>query len=177
MSQHVFALTDHAKVSDLMSKGGGPAVIDFWAGWCGPCRAMKPIYEAVAAQYEDTEVGFYSLDTEAHKDIVRSFRVRSLPTMVFIDDGKIVDVVIGRIDGKRLGRRQSTRERAASGASEDEVQPEESGTVDFADPRRRVAFYVRVCGQFAEACRRGDIHEVTRLTERIEVMAECEDLF
>ena len=105
MSQHVFALTDPAKVSDLMSKGGGPAVIDFWAGWCGPCRAMKPIYEAVAAQYEDTEVGFYSLDTEAHKDIARSFRVRSLPTMVFIDDGKIVDVVIGRIDGKRLGKK------------------------------------------------------------------------
>ena len=105
MHQHVFALTDPAKVSDLMSKGGGPAVIDFWAGWCGPCRAMKPIYEGVAAQYEDTEVGFYSLDTEAHKDIARSFRVRSLPTMVFIDDGEIVDVVIGRIDGKRLGKK------------------------------------------------------------------------
>ncbi len=105
MSQHVFALTDPAKVSDLMSKGGGPAVIDFWAGWCGPCRAMKPIYEGVAAQYEDTEVGFYSLDTEAYKDIARSFRVRSLPTMVFINDGEIVDVVIGRIDGKRLGKK------------------------------------------------------------------------
>ncbi|MCO4769597.1 MAG: thioredoxin family protein [Deltaproteobacteria bacterium] len=105
MADHVFELSDASTVQNLMTKGGGPAVIDFWAAWCGPCRTMKPVYESVASDYQDSEVGFYSLDTEAHKDLARSFRVRSLPTLVFVDDGQIVDVVIGRIDGKRLGKK------------------------------------------------------------------------
>jgi thioredoxin 1 len=105
MSDHVIELSDPARVEHLMSRGGGPAVIDFWAGWCAPCRAMKPVYEGVAAAYQDTEVGFYSLDTEAHKDLARGFRVRSLPTLLLVDDGEIVDVIVGRIDGKRLSRK------------------------------------------------------------------------
>jgi len=102
---HVFELSDPNRVSNLMTRGGGPAVIDFWAGWCGPCRVMKPVFAQVAEDFADSEVGFYSLDTEAHKDIARSFRVRSLPTLIFVDDGQIVDVVIGRIDGKRLTKK------------------------------------------------------------------------
>ena len=105
MSAHVFELDDPAKVQNLMTQGGGPAVIDFWAAWCAPCRAMKPIYEGVAEAYQDTEVGFYSLDTEGQKDLARGFRIRSIPTLLLIDDGEIVDVVVGRIDGKRLSKK------------------------------------------------------------------------
>jgi len=102
---HVFSLTDPEAVQNLMVRGSGPAIIDFWAGWCAPCRAMKPVYESVAEAFADSEVGFYSLDTEAHKDLARNFRVRSLPTLLFIDDGEVVDSVLGRIDGKRLTRK------------------------------------------------------------------------
>jgi len=105
MSDHVFELSDPGKVQNLMTRGGGPAVIDFWAAWCAPCRAMKPVFEGVAASFSDSEVGFYSLDTEAHKDLARGFRIRSLPTLVLVDDGDVVDVVVGRIDGKRLTKK------------------------------------------------------------------------
>jgi thioredoxin 1 len=105
MGEHTFDLKTEKQLGNLMTPGGGPAVIDFWAGWCGPCRAMAPIYDEVAERYADTEVGFYKLDTENDKAIARTFNVRSIPTIMLIDDGQIVDVVVGRINGKRLGRK------------------------------------------------------------------------
>ncbi len=105
MGANTIDMKTEQQLAGLMTQGGGPAVIDFWAGWCGPCRAMAPIFEAVAEQYADTEVGFYKLDTETDRHIAQRFNVRSIPTIMLIDDGEILDVIVGRIDGKRLGKK------------------------------------------------------------------------
>lgn len=97
-------LTSEHAVERLMSPGGGAGVIDFWAPWCAPCRAVAPHFEAVARQYADAEpgVGFYKVNTEAFPRLAEAFHVRSLPTMVFVNDGEILDVVVGALDGRRL---------------------------------------------------------------------------
>ena len=59
-------------------------VIDFWADWCGPCQAFKPIFEAASDKHED--VTFASVDTEDQSELAAMFQIRSIPTLVVFRD-------------------------------------------------------------------------------------------
>src|SRR5260221_11461318 len=66
-----------------------PVLIDFWAAWCSPCRAMAPHVEALADAYEG-KVRVGKLDADEHQDIVAKLDVRSLPTFLVLKEGKAV---------------------------------------------------------------------------------------
>ena len=79
---------------EALKSADQPLVIDFWAEWCGPCRAVAPIVEELAEEYADTVV-IGKCDVDSCDDIVAQYKVRNIPTVVFIKGGEVVDKNVG----------------------------------------------------------------------------------
>ncbi len=79
------------------------AVIDVWAPWCGPCRAFAPVFASAAEQW-GTEVGFGKLHADHEPTLMRRFRVRSIPSLLFFRDGRMVRLEVGAVSSDRFDR-------------------------------------------------------------------------
>ena len=75
--------------------GSGPAVVDFWAGWCGPCRRIAPVIEELAAERPDIRFG--KLEVDQNPRTAAAFRAQSIPLLVFFRDGVEQGRVVGAV--------------------------------------------------------------------------------
>ena len=92
-SAHTIEVTD-ASFGNEVEQAGGLTMVDFWATWCGPCRAVAPVVEQLAEQYAG-KLRIAKLDTDANQRTAMRFNVRSIPSILFFKDGKVVDVFVG----------------------------------------------------------------------------------
>ena len=74
---------NYEKNTEWKYEGSLPAVIDFWAEWCGPCRMVGPVIDKLSNEYEG-KVNFYKVDTEAEQELAAAFGIRSIPSLLFI---------------------------------------------------------------------------------------------
>ena len=88
------ALTITSSNYDELMAGCLPVVIDFWAEWCGPCRMVGPIIDELATEYGE-QVVIGKCDVDSYDDIVAQYRVRNIPTIVFVKNGELVDKQVG----------------------------------------------------------------------------------
>ncbi len=96
-------LTD-ANFNDNVVNSDKPVLVDFWATWCGPCRAIAPTIEQVASEFDGRAlVG--KVDVDENPDVAMQYGVRSIPTLLFFKGGQVVDQLIGAVPKKVLAEK------------------------------------------------------------------------
>ena len=83
-----------ATFDEIVLKSTTPVLVDFWAEWCGPCRALGPILDQIADEYSD-KITVVKLNTDEEVKIAMKYGITSLPTMNVFVDGEIVKSIIG----------------------------------------------------------------------------------
>lgn len=86
-------ITD-ANFQELILDSDKPAIVDFWAEWCGPCRMLTPIIQDLSTEYEGKAV-VGKVDVDSNPGIAGKFGIRNIPTILFFKNGEVVDKQVG----------------------------------------------------------------------------------
>ncbi|MCK4465199.1 MAG: thioredoxin [Bacteroidales bacterium] len=86
---------------EIVLKSDKPAIVDFWAEWCGPCRIVGPIVSELAEEYQDKAV-IAKLDVDSNPGISAKYGIRNIPTILFFKKGEIADKQVGAVPKSNL---------------------------------------------------------------------------
>ena len=95
MAENVIEFNDQNFDSDVL-EAGTPVLVDFWAVWCGPCKAIAPIVEEIANDYNG-KVKVGKMDVDRNNQVAMRYGSRSIPTLLVFNNGEVVDQVIGNV--------------------------------------------------------------------------------
>ncbi len=89
-------LTDAIFEKEVL-KAENLVMVDFWAPWCGPCKMMEPIIDALAVEFGDKPVGVMKLNVDENNQTASQYGVMSIPTFLFFKGGEVIDQVVGGV--------------------------------------------------------------------------------
>jgi thioredoxin 1 len=87
--------------NELVTKSDKLVVLDFWAEWCGPCRAISPVIEELAKEYEGKAI-IGKVNVDLNVAITEKYAIRNVPTIIFIKNGEILDKTVGTVPKSKL---------------------------------------------------------------------------
>ena len=95
MAENVIEFSDQNFDLDVL-KADTPVLVDFWAVWCGPCKAIAPVVEEIAIDY-DGRIKVGKMDVDNNNQVAMKYGIRSIPTLMLFNNGEVVDQVIGNV--------------------------------------------------------------------------------
>jgi thioredoxin 1 len=101
MAEEFLAHVGDGNFAEEILKADKPALVDFWAPWCGPCKAIGPLVETLAGQYQD-KLKVAKINIDDNPKTAASYGVRSIPTLLLFKEGKVFDTLVGLVPMERL---------------------------------------------------------------------------
>lgn len=99
-SNDVVTLEDGTFDAEVL-KSDVPVLVDFWAVWCGPCKAIAPAVDELASEYKG-KLKVAKLDIDSHQAVPQRFGIRSIPTLLIFKGGRVVDTIVGAVPKSKL---------------------------------------------------------------------------
>jgi thioredoxin 1 len=99
MAQGIKDIDDNSFETEIL-KSDTPAVVDFWAPWCGPCKAIGPVIEDLAGTYG--QVKFFKCNVDDNPVTPGKYGIKAIPTLIFFKEGKVVDQITGMVAKSKL---------------------------------------------------------------------------
>jgi len=101
MGEEALVHVGDGNFDEKILKADKPVLVDFWAPWCGPCKAIGPTVEALAEQYRD-QLKVAKVNIDDNPKTAQTYGVMSIPTLILFKEGKILDTLIGLVPKERL---------------------------------------------------------------------------
>ncbi|MGB5218582.1 MAG: thioredoxin [Smithella sp.] len=101
MSSELLGVATDDNFDNEVLKSDKPVLVDFWAPWCGPCKAIGPVVEEIAAQFQD-KIKIMKLNVDDSQKTAVKYSVRSIPTLILFKQGQVLDTLVGLAPKNKL---------------------------------------------------------------------------